>query len=70
VHSQSTNLDELDLVAIANDPWFVPETTDLLSQLQAFRTRQEHFAIVVDEYGEVLGVVTLEDILEEIVASQ
>ena len=67
VHSQSTNLDELDLVAIANDPWFVPETTDLLSQLQAFRTRQEHFAIVVDEYGEVLGVVTLEDILEEIV---
>ncbi len=67
VHSQAANLDELDLVAIANDPWFVPETTDLLSQLQAFRTRQEHFAIVVDEYGEVLGVVTLEDILEEIV---
>jgi Mg2+/Co2+ transporter CorB len=67
VHSQPANLDELDLVAVANDPWFVPETTDLLSQLQAFRARQEHFAIVVDEYGEVLGVVTLEDILEEIV---
>ncbi len=57
----------LDIEAIASDPWFIPETTDLLSQLQAFRSRHEHFAIVVDEYGEFLGIVTLEDILEEIV---
>ncbi len=60
-------LDALDVLAIANPPWFIIETTDLLSQLQAFRARHEHFAIVVDEYGEVLGIVTLEDILEEIV---
>jgi Mg2+/Co2+ transporter CorB len=58
---------ELDPVEIANPPWFIPESTDLLSQLEAFRSRHEHFAIVVDEYGEVLGIVTLEDILEEIV---
>jgi Mg2+/Co2+ transporter CorB len=57
----------LDVTTIANDAWFIPESTNLLAQLQAFRQRQEHFAIVVDEYGEVLGVVTLEDILEEVV---
>ena len=61
------SIDELDVLAIANPPWFIPESTDLLSQLQAFRARHQHFAIVVDEYGEVLGIVTLEDILEEIV---
>ena len=61
------DLDKLDLRAIASAPWFIPDTTDLLSQLQAFRRRHEHFAIVVDEYGEMLGIVTLEDILEEIV---
>jgi magnesium and cobalt exporter, CNNM family len=60
-------LDKLDVLTIANPPWFIPESTDLLSQLQTFRSRHEHFAIVVDEYGEVLGIVTLEDILEEIV---
>lgn len=53
-----------DLVA---EPWFVPDTTPLSSQLQAFRKRREHFATVVDEYGAFMGVVTLEDILEEIV---
>ncbi|WP_422368769.1 HlyC/CorC family transporter [Pelagibius sp.] len=67
VQAANNNLDGLDIVAIANAPWFIPETTDLLSQLQAFRSRHEHFAVVVDEYGEVLGIVTLEDILEEIV---
>ena len=62
-----SELEALDVLAIANTPWFIPESTDLLSQLQAFRARHEHFAIVVDEYGELLGIVTLEDILEEIV---
>lgn len=49
------------------DPWFIPETTNLYDQLQAFRERKEHFAMVVDEYGTIKGIVTLEDILEEIV---
>jgi Mg2+/Co2+ transporter CorB len=67
VQSCQGNLESLDVVKIANAPWFIPETTDLLSQLGAFRGRHEHFAICVDEYGTVLGIVTLEDILEEIV---
>ena len=47
-------------------PWFIPESTVLFDQLQAFRARHEHFAIVVDEYGALRGIVTLEDIIEEI----
>ena len=49
------------------EPWFTPEATTLEDQLQAFLKRKTHFAFVVDEYGEVMGLVTLEDILEEIV---
>ena len=52
---------------IALKPWFVPETTSLHDQLQEFRERREHFSLVVDEYGSLMGIVTLEDILEEIV---
>ncbi|CAN7249629.1 HlyC/CorC family transporter [Pararhizobium sp. LjRoot235] len=59
--------ENLDIVRIAQKPWFVPETTNLKEQLNAFLRRKMHFAIVVDEYGEVQGLVTLEDILEEIV---
>jgi Mg2+/Co2+ transporter CorB len=61
------NLDGLDILALAAKPWFIPESTSLLDQLQAFRKRHEHFALVVDEYGSLMGIVTLEDILEEIV---
>ncbi|MSP68103.1 MAG: HlyC/CorC family transporter [Alphaproteobacteria bacterium] len=57
----------LDIRAILSKPWFVPETTTLYDQLQAFRQRRAHFALVVDEYGAIMGLVTLEDIVEEIV---
>jgi Mg2+/Co2+ transporter CorB len=60
-------IESLAIEEVASQPWFVPDGTSLLDQLQAFRTRREHFALVVDEYGSMLGLVTLEDILEEIV---
>ena len=58
---------QLNIATIAYEPWFVPATTNLQDQLQEFLRRKTHFAVVVDEYGEVMGLVTLEDILEEIV---
>ncbi len=64
VKGQTKNI---DLTKISTRPWFVPETTSLQDQLGAFLKRKTHFAVAVDEYGEVMGVVTLEDILEEIV---
>jgi Mg2+/Co2+ transporter CorB len=57
----------IDLMKIASKPWFVPDTTTLQEQLNAFLRRKAHFALVVDEYGELEGLVTLEDIIEEIV---
>lgn len=52
---------------IMRETWFVPETTSVVKQLRAFQQKREHFALVVDEYGALMGVLTLEDILEEIV---
>lgn len=57
----------VEIAKVADKPWFVPDTTSLKDQLNAFLRRKTHMAIVVDEYGEVQGLVTLEDILEEIV---
>ncbi len=57
---------EVKLQEVMTPPWFIPESTVLFDQLQAFRARHEHFAIVVDEYGALRGIVTLEDIIEEI----
>lgn len=58
---------QVDVAKIMADPWFVPETTSLRAQMNAFRARRAHFALVVDEYGTLMGIITLEDILEEIV---
>jgi len=57
----------IDVTKILVKPWFVPETTTLLEQMTAFREKHAHFALVVDEYGALMGLITLEDILEEIV---
>jgi Mg2+/Co2+ transporter CorB len=57
----------LDIVKIADRPWFVPDTTSMRDQLAAFLRRNTHFAVVVDEYGDVQGLITMQDILEELV---
>ena len=64
---QETELDLLRLREILNEPYFIPSDTPLLKQLQQFQERHSRLGLVVDEYGELLGLVTLENILEEIV---
>jgi Mg2+/Co2+ transporter CorB len=63
------DLSKLDLDSILRKPWFVPETTPVQEQLNQFLSRGQHFALVIDEYGELQGLITLEDILEEIVGA-
>ncbi len=58
---------DLDILKVAMKPYFVPETTPLDEQMRQFLKRRTHFALVVDEYGALRGLITLEDILEEIV---
>ncbi|MEE8172057.1 MAG: transporter associated domain-containing protein, partial [Alphaproteobacteria bacterium] len=67
IQSYWNDIERLDIEKVIRPPWFVPETTSLREQLNAFRERRAHFALVVDEYGSLMGLVTLEDILEEIV---
>lgn len=66
-YENKNNLKAVNVEKLMSKPWFIPDNTNLLKQLQSFRARREHFAIVVDEYGDLQGIVTLEDILEEIV---
>ncbi len=61
------DLTEFDVMDVAMEPYFIPETTTLDEQMRQFLVRRTHFALVVDEYGALRGLITLEDILEEIV---
>lgn len=67
LHEVDNDPAKINIMKVASKPWFVPDTTTLQEQLNAFLRRKAHFALVVDEYGEMEGLVTLEDILEEIV---
>ncbi|MDA7430135.1 HlyC/CorC family transporter [Primorskyibacter aestuariivivens] len=60
-------IDNFDITSVAMKPYFVPDTTSLDDQMRNFLRRRTHFALVVDEYGSLEGLITLEDILEEIV---
>ena len=67
LHDAGGDAAKVDIPALATRPWFVPDTTPLYEQLKAFRARKTALALVVDKYGELEGLVTLEDIVEEIV---
>ncbi len=62
-----SSIREMDIMSVAKKPYFVPETTPLDEQMREFLKRRTHFALVVDEYGDLRGLITLEDIIEEIV---
>jgi Mg2+/Co2+ transporter CorB len=67
LHAAGGDVSKVDIAALTKPPWYVPDTMPLAEQLKAFRHRKTPFALVVDEYGELEGLVTLEDIVEEIV---
>src|SRR5689334_4813016 len=69
LHAAGGDTGKIDIPGLAKPPWFVPDTTPVAEQLKAFRHRKTPFALVVDEYGEMEGLVTLEDIIEEIVGA-
>jgi len=67
MRGEQASVSELDILKVAMKPYFVPETTPLDEQMRQFLKRRTHFALVVDEYGALRGLITLEDIIEEIV---
>ena len=66
-HRQDAELNKEDLREVMSEPYFVPSGTPLYTQIQQFQENQERIALVVDEYGEFKGLITLEDILEEVI---
>ncbi len=67
LHNNQGDISKLDLKQFTAQPWFAPSSNTLKNQLVAFKKKKEKFALVIDEYGALMGVITLEDILEEIV---
>jgi Mg2+/Co2+ transporter CorB len=67
IREEPEGIAALDIVKVAMRPYFIPDTTSLDEQMREFLKRRTHFALVVDEYGALQGLITLEDILEEIV---
>jgi Mg2+/Co2+ transporter CorB len=67
LYENNNNLDKINIKKLITEPWFVPDNAPVIQQLHSFRHRSNHLACVVDEYGDLQGIMTLEDILEEIV---
>ncbi|MCB2130061.1 MAG: HlyC/CorC family transporter [Rhodobacteraceae bacterium] len=67
VDGSLASIRDLDILSVAKPAYFVPDTTPLDEQMREFLKRRTHFALVVDEYGDLRGLITLEDIIEEIV---
>ena len=69
LHKNNNKIEKIKLESITSKPWFVPATNSLKNQLSDFRNKKKKLAIVIDEYSALVGIITLEDILEEIVGS-
>ncbi|BFD46308.1 MAG: HlyC/CorC family transporter [Rickettsia endosymbiont of Sergentomyia squamirostris] len=67
LYEKNNDAKKINIKELVNQPWFIPDNALVTHQLHAFRERKSHFACVVDEYGDLQGIITLEDILEEIV---
>lgn len=67
LYNNNFDYSKITISDFISDAWFVPENALVIDQLQAFKKKRSHFALVIDEYGELCGIITLEDILEEIV---
>lgn len=67
LHNNKFDYSKINIINCLNDPWFIPNTLPAIKQLEAFKNKHSHLAIVIDEYGELRGLITLEDILEKIV---